>query len=75
MPLIFQAVVAGVDYYMVLRDRFIRNDLKIICFLLLFLFFHTIFIAYKKDYKMMYIWNVNSLKYSDINLHVNDMLK
>lgn len=78
MLLIFQAVVAGIVYYMVLKDRLVNQNLKLFCVLSMLCCFYP-FARYSllmdQDYRMMYIWDANGREYIDTDLYINDMLR
>lgn len=78
MLLIFQAVAAGVVYYMMLKDRLVNQNLKLFCVLSMLCCFYP-FARYSfltnQDYRMMYIWDANGREYIDTDLYINDMLR
>ena len=78
MLLIFQAIVAGIVYYMMLKDRFVSQNLRLLCILSMLCCFYP-FARYtllvKQDYRMMYIWDANGREYINSDLYINDMLK
>lgn len=78
MLLIFQAIVAGVVYYMMLKDRFVSQNLKLLCVLSMLCCFYP-FARYtllvQQEYRMMYIWDANGREYINPDLYINDMLR
>ena len=78
MLLIFQAIVAGVVYYMMLKDRFVSQNLKLLCVLSMLCCFYP-FARYtllvQQEYRMMYIWDANGREYINTDLYINDMLR
>lgn len=78
MLLIFQAIVSGIVYYMMFKDRFINRNLKLLCVLSMLCCFYP-FVRYSllmnKDYRMMYIWDANGREYINTDLYINDMLR
>ena len=78
MLLIFQAIVAGIVYYTILKSKNKSLFIKSFCLASLLCCFLP-FIKYsalqKQDYKMMYIWDAGKKKYIDTELYINDMLK
>ena len=78
MLLIFQAIVAGIVYYVILKDRAISQNLKLLCVLSMLCCFYP-FARYtflvKQEYRMMYIWDANGREYVNPDLYINDMLR
>lgn len=78
MLLIFQAIIAGIVYYMILKDRIISQNLKLLCVLSMLCSFYP-FARYtllvKQEYRMMYIWDANGREYINPDLYINDMLR
>ena len=78
MLLIFQAIVAGIVYYMMLKDRHFRHNLKLLCVLSMLCSFYP-FARYsllvEQEYRMMYIWDANGREYINPDLYINDMLR
>ena len=78
MLLIFQAIVAGIVYYMMLKGRLVNQNLKLLCVLSMLCCFYP-FARYSlltdQDYRMMYIWDANGREYIDTGLYINDMLR
>ncbi len=76
--LIFQAITAGVVYYMLLKDMIINKGLKLFCLVSMLCCFYP-FISYsmfmRYEYRMMYIWNAGGRDYIDTNIYIDDMLK
>lgn len=76
--LIFQAIVAGITYYRLLRDKYKSEILRLFCLFSIFCCFYP-FIRYsfltKSDYRMMYIWDANGKEYIDTDLYILDMLR
>ena len=76
--LIFQAVVTGITYYKLLRDKYKNGILRLFCMFSMLCCFYP-FIRYsfltKSDYRMMYIWDADGKEYIDTNLYILDMLK
>lgn len=78
MLLIFQAIVAGIVYYMMLKGRPVNQNLKLFCVLSMLCCFYP-FARYSfltdQDYRMMYIWDANGRESVDTDLYINDMLR
>ena len=78
MLLIFQAIAAGIVYYMMLKDRLVSQNLKLLCVLSMLCCFYP-FARYSfltnQDYRMMYIWDANGRENIDAGLYINDMLR
>lgn len=78
MLLIFQAIVAGIVYYMMLKDRHFSHNLKLLCVLSMLCSFYP-FARYsllvEQEYRMMYIWDANGREYINPDLYINDMLR
>lgn len=76
--LIFQAIVAGVVYYKLLKNKVTTNLLRSICFFSMVCSFYP-FISYtfltNQDYRMMYIWDANGRDYINTNLYINDFMR
>lgn len=76
--LIFQAIVAGITYYALLKDRYKNEIFKLLCVFSMLCTFYP-FIRYtfltKHDYRMMYIWDAGGKEYVDTDLYILDMLK
>ena len=76
MFLIFQAIAAGIVYYMMLKDRFVSQNLRLLCALSMLCCFYP-FARYSlltdREYRMMYIWDANGRKYINTDLYINDM--
>lgn len=74
--LIFQAIVAGIVYYKLLKSKDTISAVRIFSLVSLLCCFYP-FIRYScmttADYRMMYIWDSNGRDYINTDLYINDL--
>lgn len=75
--LIFQAIVAGIVYYKLLKSKDTISAVRIFSLVSLLCCFYP-FIRYScmttADYRMMYIWDSNGRDYINTDLYINDFI-